>query len=201
MTDAVTSLRQDVPALGLTLGFSAPSIRPVLADALLFWLEIRRAGLAGEQLIAATRMTWWRDALTEGRSEGVPLAERLIAHGGGSQLAEAINRRIDALLYGDGDDTWPDGISVWLAARIHEMQQDEIDISAISQVMNRLDAGLKGIREDDIPTAGITGQISLDLISWCCDKPSRLQYPAAHPLLVVQMLLATFRLPRKPASG
>ena len=196
MSDAVTSLRQDIPALGLTLGFSSPSIRPVLADALLFWLEIRRAGLAGEQLIAATRMTWWRDALAEGRSDGVPLAERLIAHGGGEQLADAVNRRINALLYGDGDDTWPDGISIWLAARMHKTQT--LDISAVSQMLNRLDASLKG---EAVPAAGTTGQISLDLINWCCDTPSRLQYPATHPLLVVQMLLATFRLPRKPASG
>ena len=196
MSDAVTSLRQDIPALGLTLGFSSPSIRPVLADALLLWLEIRRAGLAGEQLIAATRMTWWRDALAEGRSEGVPLAERLMAHGDGRQLTDAINRRIDALLYGDSDDPWPEGIAVWLAS--HLAAQQALDISAISQMLNRLDASLRG---DVMPSAPATGQVSLDLINWCCDKPSRLQYPATHPLLVVQMLLATFRLPRKPASG
>ena len=76
---ASTTLRQEFPALALVTGFANPKMREQLADLLLLWLEINRARNAAESMIAAARITWWREALDEGKPEAVPLAERLIA--------------------------------------------------------------------------------------------------------------------------
>jgi hypothetical protein len=189
--DAVTSLRKEAPALGLTLGFSPAINRPPIADALLLWLEVRRALLADENLVAAARMAWWRDALAEARSEGVPLAERLIAHGGLPQLAEGLDAQINTVLHGTASALWHESLSCWLAQRL------EIEPGAPIIVFERLEAAFAGTAT---PSSMPVGQASLDLIGWCCEKPSRLRYPESHQLLALQMIFVAFRLPRHHAS-
>ena len=61
--DAIQNLRDEFPALGLTLGFAKPAERSLYADLLLLWLELNRARSSSETLVAAARMTWWRDAI------------------------------------------------------------------------------------------------------------------------------------------
>lgn len=192
MIDAVSSLRQEAPALGLALGFSSPSHRQVIADAVLLWLETRRAMLAGEYLIAAARMTWWRDALAEKRPEGVPLAERLIDHGGGDLLIAGIDARINATLHGTDPSLWHENLAAWLGGRLG------IEGETIKPVFDALEMAYSG---QTCTQSVATGQASLDLMGWCCRKPTRLHYPENHPLLALQMMIAVFRLPRKPASG
>lgn len=192
MNSAVTDLRRETPALGLTLGFSPPSQRPIIADAILLWLEVRRAMRAGEPLIAAARMAWWRDALTENRSEGVPLAERLIAHGGTESLIAGIDARINTALHGADPAAWHEHLAAWLSQKTGAWPE------AAQMMLDQLEASFSGTAAAR-PVS--TGQASLDLMAWCCTKPSRLDYPEKHPLLALQMMLVAIRLPRKPASG
>ena len=49
-------LRRELPALGLTIGFAPKSRRDTLAVFLLLWLELRRATLASEVILTATRL-------------------------------------------------------------------------------------------------------------------------------------------------
>ena len=199
MSDAVLSLRQEIPALGLTAVFSPPRQRPLIADGLLLWIETRRASLASENLVAATRLTWWRDALADGKdpskTQGVPLAERLIKHDGAEMLAEGLDATMIAILHGETEPIapWCEVLGRWFSR--HGIGQD----FANAAVLKNLDAAFAGQA-----AAGriATGQPSLDLISWCCLKPSRLNYPEQHPLLAVQMLLAAMWPSwRKPSSG
>ena len=98
--DAVSSLRRELPALGLTAGFAAPKIRPLYADLMLLWLEVNRARAANENLIAAARLTWWRDAIAENKPEGVPLAVRLLEYKSldQSQLTTRLTNLIDVTI-------------------------------------------------------------------------------------------------------
>ena len=77
---STADLRREFPALALVAGFVAPKKRGEFADLLLLWLEGRRALRANENMVAAIRLGWWRDALREQAPQSVPLAMRLLAH-------------------------------------------------------------------------------------------------------------------------
>ena len=194
MTEAVTNLRQEVPALGLTVGFSSPADRDVIADGLLLWVEVRRACLTQENLVAATRLTWWRDALSDQRGHGVPLAERLILHKNCDALAKGLDAKMMSVLHGEPNhkEPWSDVIGQWYV-------QNGIghDPTVNASILDNLDEAFVGKANDRLSS----GQISLDLISWCCSKPSRLNYPDQHPLLALQMMIAAITLPRRSSSG
>lgn len=183
-------LRRELPALGLTIGFAPKSRRDTLAVFLLLWLELRRATLASEVILTATRLAWWRDALETGRTEGVPMADYFVEHG----LAEPVAAGIGIMVEGTMEQGRPISPHGLIAALLADVTA--CDVMVIEDILKGLDQALKGKGgKDKTGEAGIrSGHPSLDLIAWCCQKPSRLDYPEKHPLLAVQMMLAAIRL-------
>ena len=195
MSDSLTALRHELPALALTLGFAKPTERSMLADYLLFWLELRRALLASESMLAATRIAWWRDALEQKRGEA-PLAQRLIAKSECAALASALATLIESIIQ---PEIKP---NTTIHTIIGERLGDIIDkpTATLVPILVRLDSALLGNKtfgketlEKDTPPSKI-GHPVPDLINWCCDKPSRLAYPDRHPMLALAMLAKSITL-------
>ena len=200
MSDSLTALRHELPALALTVGFAKPTERSMLADYLLFWLELRRALLASESMLAATRIAWWRDALEQKRGEA-PLAQRLIAKSECAALASALATLIESIIQPEIE---PPEIkpNTTIHTIIGERLGDIIDkpTATLVPVLVRLDNALLGNKtfgketlEKETPPSKI-GHPVPDLINWCCDKPSRLAYPDRHPMLALAMLAKSITL-------
>ena len=171
MTSSLSILRHDFPALALAVGFARANECEKLARGIALWLEVRRALQAQEPMLAATRITWWQDAL-EKQNLGVPLAENLIKSEYASSLAKELALMVEAIL--SGQNPSPHG----LIARYVGVPQGEA-------VLTYLDATLKG-KSHEKPAK--IGHPTFDLIAWCCAKPERLSYPDKHPLLALKML-------------
>ena len=195
MSDSLTALRHELPALALTLGFAKPIERSMLADYLLFWLELRRALLASESMLAATRIAWWRDALEQKRGEA-PLAQRLIAKSECAALASALATLIESIIQPEIEP------NTTIHTIIGERLGDIIDkpTATLVPVLVRLDNALLGNKTFGKETLGKEtppskiGHPVPDLINWCCDKPSRLAYPDRHPMLALAMLAKSITL-------
>ena len=200
MSDSLTALRHELPALALTVGFAKPTERSMLADYLLFWLELRRALLASESMLAATRIAWWRDALEQKRGEA-PLAQRLIAKSECAALASALATLIESIIQPEIEP------NTTIHTIIGERLGDIIDkpTATLVPVLVRLDNALLGketlgnktfgketLEKETLPSK--IGHPVPDLINWCCDKPSRLAYPDRHPMLALAMLAKSITL-------
>ena len=195
LMDAVSSLRQDLPALGLTTGFATPKIRPVYADLMLLWLEVNRARAANENLIAAARLTWWRDAIAEHKPEGVPLATRLLEYESldQSQLIAGLTDLIDVTI-----NSSPEA-KIEAENKCHFIYGKILtsalggDSQAAGQVLICLKASLAG-RTCDISSDVQTLPKVLRLVDWLTQDPMRLHYPEAKPMLALSMIFAAIRL-------
>ena len=98
---STADLRREFPSLALVAAFVTPKKRGAFADLLLLWLEGRRALRANENMVAAIRLGWWRDALRDQAPQAVPLATRLLAHKQDwAGLVDALDAMIGALLGG-----------------------------------------------------------------------------------------------------
>lgn len=193
--DAISSLRQELPALGLTAGFAAPKIRSLYADLMLLWLEVNRARAANENLIAAARLTWWRDAIAENKPEGVPLAMRLLENESldQSQVTTRLTELIDATIHSSPE------------AKIEAENQCHLiyghilssalggDALAAGQVLIRLKASLAGNPSDVEYDVQSLPKV-LRLVDWLAQDPMRLHYPEAKPMLALSMIFAAIRL-------
>lgn len=190
------SLRDEFPALALTVGFASPAERDHLADLLLLWLEINRARNAAESMIAAARITWWREALDNNRAEGVPLAERILASGRdlssvSIMLARVVGITLDAASTADNDICYAMGDM--LASMVNRGK----GASEIAQALMTLRSAMGG--EDITPdrqTAVFTAKIPtpFKLMAWLSGRPQSLNYPESDPLLPLKMMVRAFRL-------
>jgi len=185
--ESVSALRHEFPALALTTGFASRKDRAFLADMLLLWLEYRRATRTSENLVAATRLTWWREAFESGNSGHVPLAERLMDWSGHkldlARLVNATEKLINAVLDG-GDERF---IHLHFAELIEEGLNLEGEAQSISSVLSGLADVMDG---KDVEITAETRYTPMALIVWLCRDPSRLDYPAQHPMLALRMFLA-----------
>ena len=190
--DAVSSLRQELPALGLTAGFAAPEIRAVYADLMLLWLEVNRARAANENLIAAARLTWWRDAIDQNQPEGVPLATRLLDHQIDHQaLVAELTHLIDHTLHSDGGASQDDQCHLIYGRILASALGGEAE--AAGQVLISLKASLAGKPRDlNIQTQSLPKV--LRLVHWLAEDPARLHYPEAKPMLALTMVFAAFKI-------
>ena len=193
--DAVASLRQELPAIGLTAGFAPPKIRPVYADLMLLWLEVNRARSANENLIAAARLTWWRDAIADNKPEGVPLAMRLLEHKSldQPQLTARLPDLIDVTI-----NSSPEA-KIEAENQCHFIYGDILasalsgDPQAAGQVLISLKSSLAG-KPRDIEYDVQTLPKMLRLVDWLAQDPMRLHYPEAKPMLALSMIFAAIRL-------
>lgn len=194
-TDAVTSLRQELPALGLTAGFAAPKIRSLYADLMLLWLEVNRARAANENLIAAARLTWWRDAIADNKPEGVPLAIRLLEHNSldQPQLTAGLTALIDVTINSNPE------AKIETESQCHLIYGNILasalggDAQAAGHVLISLKASLAGKpREMEIDQQSLPKV--LRLVDWLTQDPLRLHYPEAKPMLALSMMFAAIRL-------
>jgi len=192
LSDSVAILRQEFPALGLVLGFASPKERSTYADLLLLWIEINRARSSAETLIAAARITWWRDAMAEGKPEGVPLASNLLNHQRitPAQFADILTRIIDLTLQQSSEE------AVQLAFGDVFAQAFDCAANDVGYILHRLKTSLGGHAGSG--GDGIKNKASLPktlrLIDWLCEKPSRLHYPEEHPMLALSMLWASLKV-------
>ena len=186
--DAVAALRHELPALGLTLGFADRSTRATIADILLLWLELNRARSASEGLIAAARITWWREAFDQGKPEGVPLAERLlkqdkIAVSSLSQmLSEVTNLTLDQASDGAVMHYFAPPITNALGGDANELAHI---LLSFKMALIGTPAELPPLKSDLPPP--------FKLMAWLAQDPSRLNYPQEKPLLALSMLMASLR--------
>ena len=174
MTSSLSILRHDFPALALAVGFARANEREKLAAGIALWLEVRRALQAQEPMLAATRITWWQDAL-EKQNLGVPLAENLIKSEYASSLAKELALMVEDILSGKNPSP-------------HEVIARYIGVPQGEAVLKYLDATLKGSPHEFSERPAKIGHLTFDLITWCCAKPERLSYPDKHPLLALKML-------------
>ena len=194
MQDGITSLRESFPALSLVTGFACPSERAILADLLLLWLEVNRARRSSESMVAAARLSWWRDSLSEGRGESVPLAERLILS---LEDTEAVTRMlqevIEAVLNGDDEHRVYRSLGEMMARLLDEGRgRDEIGL-----VLSVFDKAMSGEGVDsgvarDLMSSDIL--VPFKLIVWLGEDRGRLDYPLAHRFLPLRMMLKAFWL-------
>ena len=183
MTSALSALRSERPALALAASFAPRAEREAVSALLLLWLELRRAGSASEPLLAATRMAWWRDALRDGETAGVPLADHLVALGLAGGLAEGIGGMVETLM-GSGQLAAPHACVAGALSTATGVEAD-----AAESLLAQLDGALAGVAAE----AARAGHPALDLVQWCCRVPSRLDYPDRHPLLALRMLWESIR--------
>lgn len=185
------SLRDEFPALALTVSFAPPRQRQYLADLLHLWLEINRARLAAESIIAATRLTWWRDALETGKDDGVPLASSLVASGCDlAPVIKMLNHIIGMVLEGsDSEKRVCHDVGFMLAIMVNNGHGGE----DIAKILLNLRSAMKGEAliphpfNPAIPT-------SFKLMGWLAGRPASLDYPDADPLLPLKMILQAWRL-------
>ena len=176
---SIADLRREFPALALVAGFVAPKKRAEFADLLLLWLEGRRALRANENMVAAIRLGWWRDALRDHAPQSVPLATRLLAHE--RQWAGAVadlDSMIGALLGGGAVlGTWHDIIAEQLAATLGG------DSEAIAKILGGFDTPSPTDIPPNLP-------LPFRLMCWLQADRHRLNYPDQNPLLALKMLWA-----------
>ena len=85
---ALDELRQASRPLALCLAFEPTRKRPLLADLLLFLLEMERAiCLPSESLLMQIRLQWWTDGLASAHQDSAPLLDRLQLWQQDNQLA------------------------------------------------------------------------------------------------------------------
>ena len=192
MSDPVTILRQEFPALGLVLGFASPDERAIYADLMLLWIEINRARSSSENLIAAARITWWRDAVAENKPEGVPLATRMLDHQKISPqyYADVLTQIIDLTLQQSAEE------SVQMAFGQFFAEAFDCDAGDVGHILHRLKLSLgghSGLDQGKKDGKRVMPKV-FRLIDWLCDKPSRLHYPEEHPMLALSMVVASFKV-------
>ena len=191
---ASTTLRQEFPALALVTGFANPKMREQLADLLLLWLEINRARNAAESMIAAARITWWREALDEGKPESVPLAERLIATYPDITPITAMLQQVVNITLNGGDDHQICHVMGDLWAKIFNNGQGGDDCAHILLAFRSAMSG--NALDSDLAASLMAKPIPqpIKLIAWLAQDPKRLSYPEAQPLLPFKMMLRAIRL-------
>lgn len=188
------TLRQEFPALALVTGFATPKTREVLADLFLLWLEINRARQAAESMIAAARITWWREALENKKPESVPLAERLIAaHLDISPITNTLQNVVNITLNGGDDHQICHALGDMLSALLNNNKGGDDCahiLLAFRQAMtgHALEAELaKTLMQKDIPQP-------LKLMAYLAQDPKNLSYPEASPLLPLKLMWQAIRL-------
>lgn len=188
--NGVSLLRQEFPALALILGFIPSSEREPVANILLLWLELRRASQASEQIVAATRIAWWRDALEANDGKGVPLAENLLAGTNLNSIAVRLADLVERTLTEENTTAHHHLAGQELATLINQ------PVERLTAALIRLDNVLEGGRMDrpDRTSPDYSRHVLPGLIHWLCDTPTRLAYPERHPMLVFAMVLAAVRL-------
>ncbi len=198
--DSITTLRADFPALALVTSVMPPRDRTYLADLLLLWLEVNRARNAAESMIAAARITWWREALDNKKSEGVPLAERLLAHHLAadrdiapitSMLEHIVGITLNAA--DSADHQTCHAMGDMLAATLHNGNGG----GDIAHALLALRGAMGGITLDDGLAATLFAAdmpTPFKLMAWLAQDPTRLNYPDAHPLLPLKLMVKAFRL-------
>lgn len=186
--DAVNALRHEFPALGLTIGFAPKKDRALIADILLFWLEVNRARSSSENLIAAARITWWRDAIDEKKPEGVPLAERLLAHQDIPHQAfgEMIGQLVELTLNQAG-----------LPEVMHEFAKPfapiwDGDADELAHILLAFKMAMTG-QAHDLGKIASPLPIPFKMMAWLCHDPARLNYPDEKPLLSLSMMMASLK--------
>ena len=176
---STADLRREFPALALVAGFVAPKKRAEFADLLLLWLEGRRALRANENMVAAIRLGWWRDALRDQAPQAVPLAMRLLAHerqwaGAVADLDEMISGLLGG---GEVSDKWHDIIAEQLSATLGG------DSEAIAKILGGFDTPNQTDIAPNLP-------LPFRLMRWLQADRHRLNYPDQNPLLALKMLWA-----------
>ncbi|XDZ66865.1 hypothetical protein AB8880_05630 [Alphaproteobacteria bacterium LSUCC0684] len=184
--DSVSALRHEFPALALTTGFAARRDRAFLADMLLLWLEYRRATRASENLIAAARLTFWREAFETGKTDHVPLAERILDWSGQrldrARLAHATERLVAAVL--DGSD------GGFIHKEFAVLIEDGLKLDGEAEAMASVLACLADVMEGGEAHFPVKpGYPPMALIAWLCQDASRLDYPSRHPMLAFRMMV------------
>ncbi len=180
---STADLRREFPALALVAGFVAPKKRGEFADLLLLWLEGRRALRANENMVAAIRLGWWRDALRDQAPQAVPLAMRLLAH---RQDWAGVVADLDAMigaLLGSGEvlDKWHRIIAEQLSANLGG------DTEAIAKILGGFDTPSPSDIPPNLPP---NLPIAFRLMRWLQADRHRLNYPHQNPLLALKMLWA-----------
>jgi hypothetical protein len=188
------TLREDFPALALTVGFAPPHDRELMADLLLLWMEINRARNAAENMIAAARISWWRDALDKNRPEGVPLAERLIKAIPEPTPVTDMFEKVIGITLDQGDDHLVCHAVGDMMAIILNKGEGGDDIAHTLLAFRRAMAG-KSL-DGDIAKVLIAAPlpVPIKLIAWLAQAPERLNYPEGQPLLPLKMMIRAFRL-------
>ncbi|MCE2517357.1 MAG: hypothetical protein J4F41_05850 [Alphaproteobacteria bacterium] len=190
--DAVSALRYEFPALGLTLGFAPARERGLLADILLFWLEMNRARAASESLIAAARITWWKDAFASGTTGNVPLAERLLEQ---ARIAPQVLAELAGDMAGLTLDGAPDGVVMHRFAPVITGVFGG-DADDLAHILLAFKAAMAG-QATDLPPQSSPQSSSLPMpfrmMGWMAKDPHWLNYPDEQPMLALAMIWAKLR--------
>lgn len=212
---AIETLRQKSPALALVAGFASNQQQDQLAWLMLLWLELRHAEtVASEPLLAATRISWWKQAFQTGQSDAVPLADHVIRSATAEQLAwlaEWADRRILDLIEGEdlrlGMDKGKASHRVFAKLLLSVIGLDPKDQAwrkAAESVIIKLEAALAhttenrntempGLPSFTVPSSSPLskeqrkGRLILELLAWLAEEPLRLEYPDRYPLLALAM--------------
>ena len=185
---STADLRREFPALALVAGFVAPQKRGEFADLLLLWLEGRRALRANENMVAAIRLGWWRDALRDQAPQSVPLAMRLLAHKEDwAGLVADLDAMIGALLGGGAVlGTWHRIIAEQLAANLGGDTEGG-DTETIAKILGGFDTPSQTDNATNLPP---NLHQAFRLMRWLQADRHRLNYPDENPLLALKMLWA-----------
>ena len=184
------SLRHEFPALGLVTGFIHRKTRFVFADLLLLWIEGRRAASANEGMIAAVRLAWWRDAIKDQNTHGVPLAERLIAHQseGKLNLTELVTGLDQMISDHAGGSSGGQVLTPWhrmIGGLLAETLYAKPDADIATDILMGFDDA-----DHPLPPHDTTTALPFRVMRWLLSDPTRLNYPEAHPMLAFQMMMA-----------
>ena len=195
---SVSSLRHEFPALALALTFIPYRHRPIYSDLFLLWLEGRRATYANEAMIAAVRLAWWRDAITNQASQSVPLADRLLALKTSHPdillaITDTLNQMISLL---SGGALKAEALAIWhhlmanqLITYTDQANGESSDHQEEALMLHVLDQTLLGKADTD--HQAYSGKHMLfRLISWLTQDPPRLYYPDQRPMLALKMTMA-----------
>jgi hypothetical protein len=188
------TLREDFPALGLVLGFVRPRERELMADLLLLWMEINRARNADESMIAAVRLTWWRDALKGRQAEGVPLAERLIRKFPHPVPVTDMLDKIITITLDQGTDSRVCHTVGDFMATVLNRGEAGGDIAHILLAFRGAMAGKALDTKKARPLMAAKLPVPFKLMAWLALKPERLAYPESQSLLPLKMLIKAVRL-------
>jgi len=187
--NSVLGLRHEFPALALVTGFINHKTRFVFADLLLLWIEGRRATNANEGMIAAVRLAWWRDAIKDQKTHGVPLAERLIAHQNERILdLNAVIAGLDQMI----TDLASGGekhlvLTLWhkiIGGLLAETLNARPDADITAEILIGFDHA-----DHPLPPQDTKSALPFRLMRWLLSDPIRLEYPAEKPLLALQMMI------------